>query len=343
MALSTGTTGANAASATAVYDVLSPLLTAASWAEQSDSPVSAATAGTTAACRVWKASDLNLYVVIEVDDTNDRLRFRACEEYDTAATGSPALKMKFPAPGNQSNTSVTPTLAQAAISDAFLAIFQTQGTTASVGWVNIPTAEGGTPYIMGVRSDELTLATNVTNNNWVHLGRLGSRYLGNAGYANTVYLGGRMISTNNDVSWTFGASTGTGQYRVSREPFGNNIATIGAFCFGVHPGPIPADSSGYLSDATGTLSAHRWFTGDLLFPEFISGITTVSAIATRTNLAQLTGWALTWGDATPTGELAHGDTFTISGDTWVVLGPLGANSSVMAALNAMVVVKSNRF
>ncbi len=317
MSITTAVQGASGTPATDLYNQLATVLTAAGWTHIHQQ--TAATMGTTAAVDVWKdpaatvASNVHTGCIlyVEVDDANTRLRVRCSEKYDSAATGSPATNVKYPCPGNQSGTAQTPT-ANYTFSESFLTLFQTQGTSASVGWVNIPCSAAGFTYWVGATTTTALLANNSGgNSHWCYAGL--QEYLAAAGGAGAVFLAGRMNATNDDVSWTFLSASSAGNARSSREPL-TTTSTAGAFCFGIgHSSP-----QGTQADLGGSLTAnHKWHTVLVASPAFLHGVASSGDwTGPRSHLARISELIVFEGITAPT----IGDTLTISGVTYIILG-----------------------
>ena len=342
MAIVTGSQGASATPATDLYTTLTTAMGLVGWTyiEQA----TAAEAGTTAACEVWASASTtgpasNIYtgclVLIEVDDTNSRLRFRCVEKYDTSAAGAPAAQVARPCPGNDSSTSQTPTVnsAYAGADTTYVTIFQAQGTSSKVGWVNIPTGGGGFAYLYGVLADDILLANNSGSDNFVIAGLTTANgawvsplVAGEAG----VYLGGRMSTTDNNVSWTQTAASKSGNIRTSREPLNTGQALQGAFCFGadyLFPGVSQSAAS---NAAMGTLTTnHLYHSAIVVSPCYVHGWgSTASPGAGRSHRAALTGFIVTLGT-----EPQYGNTVTSDGIAYILLGVTNGNGGVYMAVD----------
>jgi hypothetical protein len=199
-------------------------------------------------------------------------------------------------------------------------IFQAQGTTSKVGWVNIPVSAGGFNYVTGANDNEIVLATSPSKPNWVHAGRIPAA--DNFSPDTTiVFLGGRAGTTDNNVSWTMASTTGHGNYRVSREPNQGAVALAGAFCY-VSESIVPIRGvSVNWGGAPGT--AHKWLTNMAAQQAYLhSTANTIANTVIRTHLAKLSSFAVAGCD-TPLQidtQVAIGDTVTIDGATYYMLG-----------------------
>jgi hypothetical protein len=138
------TTGSinSATPATDLYNAIAAALTNWTFIET----VTAATAGTTADVKVLRAPDNDWYLFIEVDDLNNRLRFRAAREYDTSTK---QIRKHCP------NTSTTNSYVPAADYSA--------GNT----WVNIGAT---TSNMAGVYYVPVFVATNVGFSYYIGVG-----------------------------------------------------------------------------------------------------------------------------------------------------------------------------
>jgi hypothetical protein len=321
MSLTTGTQGSSATPATDFYNLIATALTNAGWT--SIGQKTAATMGTTAAVNVWATAATtvasNVYtgtiVYFEPDDTNVRLRVRCSEVFDNGATGSPATNVKWPAPGTAQSSAFTPTVHYSQ-QDTFQALFQTQGATATVGWINVPCAGVGFAYWLGADSTRVLFANNSgTARNWGVAGKL--EYLGTSGGDGAVYLAGAMRTTNDTTSWTFTSNSTAGNVRCSREPL-TTSSTAGAFAFFTgHSVPLvgTADMGGSLT------TNHQWHSVLVASPAFLHGGGATPAIK-RTHLARMTDFIVFSGATEPT----MGDTLTISAVVYVILGRAQVNS-----------------
>ena len=73
--------GPSATPAPDFYNTIASKLT--SWSL--DDTVTAANAGTTADCKVWKAPGSDWFLIFEIDDANNRLRVRQSYQYTAAS------------------------------------------------------------------------------------------------------------------------------------------------------------------------------------------------------------------------------------------------------------------
>lgn len=316
MALTSASQGASATPATDLYTTLAALMTTWTLVETA----TAGQAGTTDIVKVWRNSTTKVYVLIEVDDTNARLRFRCSEGYD--ATTHTVI---HPCPGVQSNTANTPNANDSvtATEDANdVTIFQAQGTTSKVGWVNIPVSAGGFNYVVGANDNEVVLSTSATQQNWVHAGRIPAADLFSPD-STIVFLGGRATLTDTNVSWTMAAATGWGNYRVSREPNQGAVALSGAFCYIGEA--VSTQQDGVALGLGGQPGFnHKWLTSFAAYQAYLHGShNTVANSGIRTHLGKLASMAVCGHDSVSAIAAATtvGDTITVDGTIYYSLGP----------------------
>lgn len=331
MAITTGTQAASGTPATTLYNTLATILTTKSWTHIATK--TATVMGTTASCEIWATPDTtvasNVYtgciVIIEVDDTNARLRVRTCEIFDNGATGSPATNCKYGAPNHATGAAKTPTstyhISESYVScGAYKATTTNDAGTTALGYVEVPTSAGGFNYAMGVDSTRMFLGAQGAT---VMAGYI--EYLGTAGGAGAVFLFGSWSI----CSWIMASSiTMYGCVRCSREPLMLS-SLAGAFCFGImgsQAAPSSMDSgeaptSGYVG------IPHQWHTVMVASPAFMhgmrSGVTTfantVAIFAhSRSHLAKLTNF-ITFPISGGVGATFL-DTITISGTQYTILG-----------------------
>jgi len=314
MALTSSSQGASATPATDLYGTLNALMTTWTFVETA----TLAQAGTTADVKVWRNSTTKVYVLIEVDDANARLRFRCSEGYDSGTH-----TIIHPCPGNQSNTAITPNANDSVpgSEDADnLTIFQAVSTTSKVGWVTIGTSAGGFSYVMGANDNEIVLTTSTSPKNWVHLGRIPAA--DNFSPATTiVFLGGNAGITGECVSWTMTSTLGSGNYRVSREPNQGAVSLTGAFCY--FSETIAGFTCGTNAGFGGQpATAHKWLTSMAAYQVYLHNASTTALVTSiRSHLAKLPSMAITGHDtvAIMNAASAVGDTLTIDGTTYYTL------------------------
>jgi len=313
VALTTGSQGASATPATDFYtNVLAGLLSAKGWTQTVDSPVSAVNAGTTGPVRVWKGPDNDIYCLLELDDTNVRIRMRTSEQYDTALH-----QVKYPAPGNSG--AMTPTV-NYAVSESFLTIFQAVGVGQLVGWVSIPTPAAGFSYVTGVRAGGTgqslvvigTVSAGVSH--WGMLGRL-TNVFAEGGGASIVFLASRSSGADDDNSWS-----GAGA-RTSREPQSTASVTI-AFAFRVAQSWPPSNVAELGGSAA---NVHKWITKMVASPSVLHGEGAASAFsAIRTHLGVIKD-SIVFSIAAST-SADQGNTVTVGSTVYTVLGYMNSVS-----------------
>ncbi len=320
MAVTTGTSGVDATPATTLYNALATAMTTnGNWTEQSDSPVSAANAGTTDIVRVWKCTGgvANFYVFIEVDNTNLRLRFRLAE---TWATGSHRLQQ--PAGGGTVTTttdasSITPT-ANGTVTDTDTTIGSTNPCVAFVELKVLGTAYN---FLYEVRNNLITVATKVTGtNHYVIAGCFTSLVQAISDTSPLVLLG---HPNNTGMSGTAGAGSASNNGRFTRLPGFGASAITGAFACAATPimcqmfngGGSGAAGNFFSSIAGGT--SNPWFTNHLVCPVIIHGMesnTYGSRRGFRGSLPDFVSGYYTTEPAVMT------DTITVGGVTYYPLG-----------------------
>lgn len=321
MAVTTGSTGVDATSATTLYNLLATAMTAnGNWTEQSDSPVSAVNAGTTDIVRVWKCTGgvADFYVFIEVDNTNLRLRFRLSEYWDT--TGH---RLRQPAGGgtvapSADNTAVTPT-ANGTVTDSDATI---GSTNPLVGYVECRTLGTAYNYLYEVRDDMITVATRQASTNYYAIaGCFTSLVTAIADTSPLVLLG---HSLNTGISGTAETATVNNSGRFTRIPGFGAVALSGAFCCSAHP-LLPGDGGGTQADSynpfssAGGAASNPWFANHLVAPVILngtrSGVTGGERRGLRGSLPNFYAGRYT---TEPAG--AGVDTLTVNGQTYYPLG-----------------------
>jgi hypothetical protein len=146
--------------ATALYNAIAAALTNWTFVET----VPAATAGTTADVKVLRAPDNDWYLFIEVDDVNNRLRFRTAREYDTNTK-----QIRKYCPNTAVGTAYTPA-ADYSAGNTWVSIGATAAGLTGVYYVPVfvATSIGFTYYIgvgpgNGSAQDLLLVATDVAS------------------------------------------------------------------------------------------------------------------------------------------------------------------------------------
>jgi hypothetical protein len=151
MSWNTGNIAASATPATDLYNTVTDFMTSWNFVET----VPAATAGTTADCKVWRAPGNDWYLIFEPDNANSVLRVRASKEYDTVTH-----KVRRYVPGFAVTTTATP--------KADYSYDDTLQTIATAGWVRVLVSAAGFTYWVGVgqgngsAQDLIYITTSVT-------------------------------------------------------------------------------------------------------------------------------------------------------------------------------------
>jgi hypothetical protein len=297
-----------------------------------------ASPGTTVAASIYTGC----IVFVEYDDANLRLRFRVAEKFDDSLVATPSSNVKWAAPGNIGSGTPAPT-ANYAISDSFVVLFQTQGASATVGWVNIPLVGSSFYYWMGGNNSNFIYFNNVGGvGHWVIAGEL--EFLGavGGGGESAVYLAGRMLSTDNDVSWTFAAASAGANVRCSREPF-STAAVSGGFCYLMGPSAVFIGASSSPTGGGDQSTAHKWFTGWVWYPVYLHGLGGVTISVNRGLLATMSSLVMYDYSGTPASPSnPPGGVLTLNGQTFVVIG--GDSSSLTSGpsfTNALAVRSSD--
>jgi hypothetical protein len=312
MSVTVGTTGASATPATDLYNLLATAMTTdGNWTEQSDSPVAAATAGTTADVRVWRCTGgvASFYLMIEVDDANLRLRFRLSEAYNTTTH-----KPNQPAGGGTSSTaSVTPT-ANGTVTDTE----QTINTATTVAYVEIKVLGSAYNYLYEARNNLLTVATKVSSTPYYAIaGCFTSLVQAISDTAPIVLLG---HATSPGLNSSAETNTAANAGRFTRLPGFGASALTGAFC--VNAIPLFALNSA-LPNATlntwGTVagaSTNPWFANPIVAPAILNGAGNNGPGDRR----GLRGFLPNFVSGFYTTEPLITDTFTVGGVTYYALG-----------------------
>lgn len=334
MAIFSGAQAASATPATDQYNLIATALTAAGWIEETTRTYTAGIMGTTAACKVWFAPSVTtpstvtsgvytgLLLSIEVDDTNNRLRFRCMEVFDSSLSATPSSNTKWAAPGNNGGVAITPT-ANYAISDSFVAHFQAQANGQAVGWVNIPVGASGFDYWLGANATKVFYANNSSGvPAHVVLGRI--EYLGTSGGSTACFLLASVLTTSTtNGSWTMSASSCVSNVRTSREPL-NTVSTTTAFVFMPQP-LVPLAGAQEIAGRVGI--NHQWLSPYIVFPVYLHGQGTSTSViaAARGLLSTLSEFICTpvvdtSSTAAPQRVPALGDEVTAGGVTYLSLG-----------------------
>lgn len=274
MAVTTGSTGVDATPATTLYNLLATAMTGnGNWTEQSDSPVSAANAGTTDIVRVWKCTGgaAAFYVFIEVDNTNLRLRFRMSEFWDTSAH-----RLQQPAGGGTAAsatdaTSITPT-ANGTVTDSNTTI---GSTNPAVSYSEVKVLGTAFNYLYEVRNNLITVATKVSSTNYYAIaGCFTSLIQAISDTAPLVLLG---HTQNLGMSGTAAAGSASNNGRFTRLPGFGASAITGGFAASA----VPLLSAGWNSAGSGAVDAFGgvntvnpivWYANHLVTPAMIHGM-----------------------------------------------------------------------
>lgn len=319
MAVTTGTTGVDATPATTLYNLLATAMTGnGNWTEQSDSPVSAANAGTTDIVRVWKCTggSAAFYVFIEVDNTNLRLRFRLSEFWDTTAH-----QLKQPAGGGtvvgvNDGTGITPT-ANGTVTDTLTNI---GSNNPQVAWSEVKVLGTAYNFLYEVRNNLITVASRVAGaNTYAIAGCFTSSIQALTDSFPLVLLGHAATGLNN----TAGGNSNSNSGRFTRIPGFGAASISGAFHCAASP-LIPltfnGSGSGGSTDAfssIGGTSSNPWFTNHLVFPVMIHGMSANTIAARRGFRGSLPDFVSGYYTTEPA---VVTDTITISGVTYYPLG-----------------------
>lgn len=257
-------------------------------------------------------------------------------------------KMQYPCPGNQSNTSMTPG-ADDGVASGPHTIYQSVSTTAKVGWMDIFVSAAGFNYVAGANAYEVVVTTSASQQNWFHGGLV--RTADNLSPSSSLcFLGGRATVSGTNCSWTMGASSGYGNYRVSRQPNQGANGYAGAFCyvsdtvFGAQD-DVDAGAGGQPG------LSHKWLANFAAHPAYLHNTGTSwtgDGCQIRSHLCQLSSMMLIGHDtvALMAAGSAVGDTVSIDGETYYLFGPthIVISSSVMPQSQCKIACfKSSRF
>lgn len=324
MAVVTGTQGATATPATTLWAIIEAALAGnANWTQSgiTNPTLSAADAGTTAACEIWKNTSLAnpFYMCFEIDDTNARIRVRIAENYETG--GAAVKKVRQPGGGGTTaavadNVSVTPT-ANDTVTDSDVSW---GSTSPNVAYAQLAVAAGGYNYLYKVENKLLTVAVRSGGLNYFVV-------LGNFTPLSTSYSDSHPVAMTcqsfNAVPWT--ASTTVQRATVfTRCPAQGAVAQTGAFIGGISPLHSPNYSS------AGPLNAEA---DNPYSPTVLSKFFTNTTLVTTAILHHATGSAIQAGRAfrgylpdfgaamvRSATEPAIGDTVVVDGTTYYWLG-----------------------
>lgn len=319
MAVTTGSTGVDATPATTLYNLLATAMTNnGNWTEQSDSPVSAANAGTTDIVRVWKCTGgvAAFYVFIEVDNTNLRLRFRLAETWNTSTH-----RLQQPAGGGTvvgatDGTGVTPT-ANGTVTDSDTTI---GSNNPQVAWSQVTVLGTAFNYLYEVRNNLITVATRVSGaNTFAIAGCFTSQVQALTDSFPLVLLGHAQTGLNG----TAGGGSNSNSGRWTRIPGFGASSVTGAFCCAASP-LIPitfnGSGSGGATDAfssIGGATSNPWFTNHLVFPVMIHGMASGTIAARRGFRGSLPNFVAGYYTTEPA---VVTDTITVGGVTYYPLG-----------------------
>lgn len=331
MAVTTGATGVDATPATTLYNLLATAMTGnGNWTEQSDSPVSAVNAGTTDIVRVWKCTggSAAFYVFIEVDNTNNRLRFRMSEYWDTANH-----RLRQPAGGGTTspsadNTSVTPT-ANGTVTDSDTTI---GSTNPNVSYVQVNVLGTAFNYLYEVRNNLITVGTRVSGANSFVVAGCFTSLVQSLTDSFPLALFGH--SSNPGVSGTSGGSQNSNSGRFTHLPGFGASAVIGAFCCCLTPLITLAFNGGGSGDANsissiGGTSSNPWFTNHLVCPVLVHGFSANTPASRRGLRGFLPDFVMGYYTNEPA---IVTDTVTVAGVTYWPLGRayIGAQNGYLA-------------
>jgi hypothetical protein len=312
MSWTTGTIN-SATPATALYNAIAAALTSWTFIET----VPAATAGTTADVKVLRAPNDDWYLFIEVDDTNNRLRFRAAREYDTSTK-----QIRKHCPNTSTSASVTPA-ADYSAGSTWVSIGATTSGLAGVFYVPVFVATNiGFTYYIGVGTgngspqDLVLVATDVAS-------------AGSYGWA----LVGFFTPVNpNDFPLFIAGSSGTGltsestgTCRMAYE-YGITTSQTGAFTgqFNTIPG---GNYPTYVGQPYSSTRNPYTTNGIYVFDAVLHGNTTASS--QRFFRGYLPNFKLFYLNS----QVTPGDTITVGSTTYFVIGVSAAVVNVGICVN----------
>lgn len=264
----------------------------------------------------------------------------------SAYTGGPI----YPCPGMNSSSTFTPAADDSVNGNISTALYQSAGTNAITGYVDMFVSAAGFGYVMGANANEVVLATGTPSLGWMHCGRVVPA--DNLSPSSTVcFLGGRASSTGVNVGWTLSTTAG-GNYRTSRQPNQGANSMTGPFCFYIGASAeliVPYNVSGAAGYGGQQGTAHKWLANQAAQVGYLHAAGNVRAeAAVRTHLCKLSNTAVTGWDTMVNvqGQATIGDTMTIGGVTYYLVGPThlytsGASGAVMYP--RMMCIKSTAF
>ena len=311
MSWNSGTQGTGQANA--LYTTITSYMTGWSFVET----VSAADAGTTADCKVWRAPNDDWYLIFEPDNTNNRIRVYASKQY----TPAPTYRVKRYIPATASNTAYTPKAdysydnTNQTIGTGAYAQLTVSGTGFN-WWVGVGPGNGSVSDLIYVGSDAGSYPSAF----------MAGFFTPTVGVDFPLFL---WASGNNaaNAKWPNAGGIG-GTVRFSHE-YGLTASETGAFCGTI--GFLPLSSS---QDAFGSLYTsyrNRYITdGIYVFDALIHGVTSGGI---RQGLrGYLPGFKVAAVDSG--GSVRIGDTVTAGGITYFVAGvaSTGAHSNLVMAL-----------
>lgn len=316
MAVTHGTQGASGTPATDFYALLAAELGGnAHWTLSSDSPVAAVDAGTTGVVNVW-TNDNGFSIGIEIDDTNSRVRVYAFESWDDVGH----LANQPCGGGATGNSSVTPTV-NATVTDTPQPI---DNGDAKSAFSTVTTPAGGFAYLYEARDGLLTIATHDTFNSYAIVGNATSLITKTAD-AHPLMLFAHPGKTG--VRDTAETLSNCNCGRASRSPGLASTATGGAFAVA-----MIAMHHAHYNNSAGAAATEEHFSYDptnpsiyynsmMATPIVIHGMTSNGLPGTgrgfRAYLPDFIGVVYGGGGA---GEPAVGDTFTVDGTVYRVVG-----------------------
>ena len=340
MALTSGLIAASATPATDLYTQIATKLTAKGWTEETTRTYTASIMGTTADCKVWTsaattvASSIYTGTILsfEVDNSNNRIRMRVCEKFDSSLSGAAALNTKWAPYGGDCTASVTVT-ANYANTDSFVSHFQSVGASQSVAWIEIPVNASGFNYWVGATASIFLMATSPAGL-W-YAGVAGKvAYQGDLNTSVTSVFLAASTTSGSTVSGSWTANAGSSnsnnsQVRVSREP--GAVTATSALCFfydGVVQSGQHTSASGGFYGGPGA-GPHKYYQNTFVtFPTWFHGWgagSTMQAGYLRSNFATLADTVLfinpTAPNAITRGNFPNiGETVTVSGASYTCLG-----------------------
>jgi hypothetical protein len=318
MSWTTGTIN-SATPATALYTAIAAALTSWTFVET----VPAATAGTTADVKVLRAPDNDWYLFIEVDDTNNRLRFRTAREYNTDTK-----QIRKHCPNTATGTNYIPA-----------ADYSATGST----WVNIGSTTSGAGGLSGVFYVPVFVVTNVGFNYYIGVGPgngspqdliLVATDVASAGSYGWALVGFFAPVNANDFplfiagsSGTGLTSEGTGTCRLAYE-YGITTTQEGAFTgqFNIHGGTTTL--SIYLGQPYGSARNPYTTNGIYVLDAVLHGNSSTGSTA-RFYRGHLPNFKLFY----LASQVAPGDTITVGSTTYFVIGVSSTTRNVGICVN----------